>query len=123
MFHFKQTFPCLCFPDHPSIPVNLTATLNDLVATISWEPPSNLGSPNVVFYSLVISDDGGNVLSNVSLPVSDLTEFNATGLLPLTNYSIELRAVSQVNPVLVISPVAELNFTTNTSGMHTHTTQ
>ena len=120
VLYFTLTKSYMCFPDNPSIPVNLTVTLNDLIATISWEPPTNLGSPNVAYYSLVISDDGGNVLSNVTLPASGLTEFNATGLLPLTNYSIELRAVSQVNPVLVISPAAELNFTTNTSGINLH---
>ena len=114
----KHSLPCISLPDHPSIPINLTATatVSDVITTISWEPPSNLGSPEVAYYSLVISDDSGNVVSDVSLPASGLTEFNATDLLPLTNYSIELTAVSQVNPVLVISPVAELNFTTNTSG-------
>ena len=91
--------------------------MSDIFATISWEPPSNLGSPKVAFYSLVISDDSGNVHSNVSLRASGATQFNAMHLLPLTNYNIELTAVSQISPVLVISPVAHLNFTTNTSGI------
>ena len=104
------------YSDNPSIPLNLTITLDDLFATISWEPPTDLGSPVVSFYSLVISDDALNDLRNETVPAAGPTVFTATGLLPLTNYTVELEAVSQDSPVLVISPTVILEFATNTSG-------
>ena len=103
--------------EHPSIPNNLTVTLVDLNATISWQPPSNLGSPEVAYYTLLILDDSDGVVYNETLPATGSREFIATDLLPLTNYTVELRAVSQVTPVLVISPIAEATFSTNSSGI------
>lgn len=91
-------------------------TVDDLSANISWLPPSNLGSPEVAYYTLLIFDESG-IVYNETLPTTGLTEFIVTDLLPLTNYTVELRAVSQITPVLVISPVTESTFTTNTSGI------
>ena len=102
--------------DNPSHPRNFTAIESEIFAEISWEAPSNLGSPEVSYYELIVSDERRDTLYNVTLPASGSREFNATGLLPGTNYTASLRAVSQVSPVLVVSPAAELEFTTNTSG-------
>ena len=102
--------------DNPSPPRNFTAIESETFAEISWEASSNLGSPEVSYYELIVSDERRDTLYNVTLPASGSREFNATGLLPGTNYTASLRAVSQLSPVLVVSPAAELEFTTNTSG-------
>lgn len=112
----KHYFLFSFFSEHPSPPTNVTAMVGDSYASISWAPPISLGNPGVSFYSLVVLDESGNTLSNVTLPASGVTEFSATDLLPGTNYTIVLRAVSQISPVLVISPTTELDITTNTSG-------
>ena len=105
--------------EHPSTPNNLSVILDDTSAHITWDAPINLGSPAVSYYSLVISDDNGTTHTNETLPASGVTEFTVTDLLPLTNYTLQLRAVSQFSPVLVSSPAIELNFTTNNvSGKH-----
>ena len=101
--------------DHPSPPRNLRTVQSDLRVSILWDPPSNSGSPTVSFYSLLLSDEDGTILSNTTIPTSGLTEFTID-LLPLTNYSVVMRAVSQLSPVLVISPTVDLNFTTNATG-------
>ena len=101
--------------DHPSPPRNLRAVQSDLHVSILWDPPSNRGSPTVSFYSLLLSDEDGTSLSNITIPAVGLTEF-IINMLPLTNYSVVLRAVSQLSPVLVISPTVDLNFTTNATG-------
>lgn len=98
--------------DHPSPPRNLRAVQSDFRVSILWDPPSNRGSPTVSFYSLLLSDEDGTILSNITLPSTEFT----IDLLPLTNYSVVLTAVSQLSPVLVISPTVGLNFTTNETG-------
>ena len=101
---------------NPSAPENLAIQLEDLSAIISWESPANLGNPEVSYYSLVIHDDQGFTHTNETLPASGVTEFTASGLLPLTNYTVELTAISQLLPLAVTSHTLTLNFLTSTSG-------
>lgn len=92
--------------------------IEDTVVTITWQTPSNLGNPLVAYYALIITDDDQNLtFINEHIPAIDNdTVFTVSGLMPVTQYSIELTAVSQLTPVLVASPSVSLNFTTDTTG-------
>ena len=84
---------------------------------ITWDLPSNLGSPAVSSYKLILYEEGdGDTVYNISLSARLPREFNATGLKPGTNYSVTVRAVSQSTPVLVIGNDTKQEFTTNFTG-------
>ena len=110
----KLTKFFLLLPENPSIPRNFEVALDGLSASLTWDPPSDLGSPELSHYSLVVVDDDGAVISNESVPAPGST---VTGLLPLTHYTIQLTAISQLSPVPVTSPTIEQEITTSTSGM------
>ena len=52
----------------------------------------------------------------ISLSARSPREFNATGLKPGTNYSVTIRAVSQITPVLVEGNDTKQQFTTKFTG-------
>ena len=79
----------------------------------------NLGNPEISYYTLIILDDQGNTHVNETLPAPVTTMFTMPGLLPLTNYTVTLTAVSQLAPTPVISPTASFNFSTTTTGKDT----
>ena len=101
--------------DYPSLPSNLSVAVAATHAYITWDPPTNPGSPRVAYYQLTVLRDG-DVLYNVSIPASSAREFNASSLQPGTNHSLSIRAVSQLSPVPVIGNTTEIEFTTNFTG-------
>ena len=114
---FHQSIYIFSISENASIPTDFMVILNDLSASITWGAPSNPGSPVFSYYQLIVTDDSSTTHTNESIPASDLTEFTVTGLLPLTNYIIQLTAVNQLSPILVSSPTVEMELTTNTSGI------
>lgn len=102
--------------DYPSLPNNLSVAVAATHAYITWDPPTNPGSPELAYYQLVVFGEDKEVLHNVSVPASSPREFNATSLQPGTNHTLSIRAVSQLSPVVVIGNVTEIEFTTNFTG-------
>ena len=86
-------------------------------AFLMWELPTNPGSPQVSFYQLIILEEDDEVLYNVTLPESP-QEFNATSLLPATDYTVTIRAVSQFSPIPIIGNFTDFEFITNITGIY-----
>lgn len=76
-----------------------------------------LGNPVISYYTLIILDDQGNTHTNETLPAPATTTYTPPALLlPLTNYTVKLTAISQLSPVPVTSPTVSLNISTPATG-------
>ena len=114
VFQFK---PLLLL--HPPVPA---ATPTDVIARevvgtailVCWQQSSDVGTAGVTRYRIYV--DPADISQPIDTPDSE-TFFNVTGLLPITEYTFRVQAITEYQGIIVMSSVSDPGFgNTTTSG-------